>query len=107
TSTYLFLMIRRPPRSTLFPYTTLFRSHTHQHITHTNTLINTSHTPTHHTHQHTDKHKKTTVTALRCVCYQEDVQPVSGGECVSLLIRHAVATEMPRSPSNDLHHCLL
>src|SRR3712207_8682226 len=25
---YLFLMIRRPPRSTLFPYTTLFRSPT-------------------------------------------------------------------------------
>src|SRR5690349_22128140 len=24
-----FLMIRRPPRSTLFPYTTLFRSHEH------------------------------------------------------------------------------
>src|SRR3712207_6862750 len=24
-----FLMIRRPPRSTLFPYTTLFRSETH------------------------------------------------------------------------------
>src|SRR3990167_10364414 len=24
---YSFLMIRRPPRSTLFPYTTLFRSH--------------------------------------------------------------------------------
>src|SRR5690349_24253845 len=24
---YFFLMIRRPPRSTLFPYTTLFRSH--------------------------------------------------------------------------------
>src|SRR5256885_12229831 len=23
-------MIRRPPRSTLFPYTTLFRSHRHQ-----------------------------------------------------------------------------
>src|SRR3712207_7136274 len=23
-------MIRRPPRSTLFPYTTLFRSHTHE-----------------------------------------------------------------------------
>src|SRR5258705_4172784 len=23
-------MIRRPPRSTLFPYTTLFRSHTHR-----------------------------------------------------------------------------
>src|SRR5215211_2453611 len=27
-STCFFLMIRRPPRSTLFPYTTLFRSRT-------------------------------------------------------------------------------
>src|SRR2546426_5932083 len=26
---FFFLMIRRPPRSTLFPYTTLFRSETH------------------------------------------------------------------------------
>src|SRR5438067_13505868 len=26
-----FLMIRRPPRSTLFPYTTLFRSEDHMH----------------------------------------------------------------------------
>src|SRR5256885_5769455 len=27
---FFFLMIRRPPRSTLFPYTTLFRSHARQ-----------------------------------------------------------------------------
>src|SRR5476651_2844655 len=27
---FFFLMIRRPPRSTLFPYTTLFRSHPRQ-----------------------------------------------------------------------------
>src|SRR3712207_9268591 len=27
TCFFFFLMIRRPPRSTLFPYTTLFRSH--------------------------------------------------------------------------------
>src|SRR5437899_12295316 len=27
---FLFLMIRPPPRSTLFPYTTLFRSHIRQ-----------------------------------------------------------------------------
>src|SRR2546430_3083270 len=27
-------MIRRPPRSTLFPYTTLFRSPTHEQIRH-------------------------------------------------------------------------
>jgi len=26
---FFFLMIRRPPRSTLFPYTTLFRSASH------------------------------------------------------------------------------
>src|SRR5258708_39182546 len=29
---FFFLMIRRPPRSTLFPYTTLFRSHLHQAV---------------------------------------------------------------------------
>src|SRR5438270_11808104 len=28
---FFFLMIRRPPRSTLFPYTTLFRSVEHRH----------------------------------------------------------------------------
>src|SRR2546426_6381596 len=31
-SVFFFLMIRRPPRSTLFPYTTLFRSHEKQCI---------------------------------------------------------------------------
>src|SRR5256885_10604999 len=29
---FFFLMIRRPPRSTLFPYTTLFRSKAHEQI---------------------------------------------------------------------------
>src|SRR3712207_8280998 len=29
---FFFLMIRRPPRSTLFPYTTLFRSDSHLFI---------------------------------------------------------------------------
>src|SRR3712207_8574862 len=31
---FFFLMIRRPPRSTLFPYTTLFRSVRHQRRLH-------------------------------------------------------------------------
>src|SRR5687767_7229372 len=31
---FFFLMIRRPPRSTLFPYTTLFRSHHHRSFWH-------------------------------------------------------------------------
>src|SRR6185436_20779779 len=30
---FFFLMIRRPPRSTLFPYTTLFRSSSHSEVT--------------------------------------------------------------------------
>src|SRR5215213_11516329 len=29
---FFFLMIRRPPRSTLFPYTTLFRSPARRHL---------------------------------------------------------------------------
>src|SRR5205823_13472515 len=29
---YFFLLIRPPPRSTLFPYTTLFRSRTGEHV---------------------------------------------------------------------------
>src|SRR6266550_8876540 len=32
-SFFFFLMIRRPPRSTLFPYTTLFRSQRGDHLT--------------------------------------------------------------------------
>src|SRR5690348_17456520 len=31
---FFFLMIRRPPRSTLFPYTTLFRSRGHPRLRH-------------------------------------------------------------------------
>src|SRR5437879_9867114 len=31
-SFFFFLMIRRPPRSTLFPYTTLFRSELKAHV---------------------------------------------------------------------------
>src|SRR2546422_476458 len=35
---FFFLMIRRPPRSTLFPYTTLFRSQTQVLAAHRNVL---------------------------------------------------------------------
>src|SRR2546422_8334863 len=35
-------MIRRPPRSTLFPYTTLFRS---QHVEHRHHVVGTFHKP--------------------------------------------------------------
>src|SRR5437667_5255588 len=35
---FFFLMIRRPPRSTLFPYTTLFRSSTSKSVSSARTL---------------------------------------------------------------------
>src|SRR5258708_34957582 len=37
--TFFFLMIRRPPRSTLFPYTTLFRSRYRTSVPHPKTLV--------------------------------------------------------------------
>src|SRR5438876_6689561 len=48
-SLFFFLMIRRPPRSTLFPYTTLFRSRTETgsgevfHCPHRRDIVDTSH----------------------------------------------------------------
>src|SRR3712207_7471685 len=36
---FFFLMIRRPPRSTLFPYTTLFRSHDQQLMEQTEVML--------------------------------------------------------------------
>src|SRR3712207_9003785 len=39
---FFFLMIRRPPRSTLFPYTTLFRSVSREHVTPLETALVTA-----------------------------------------------------------------
>src|SRR5947208_13471881 len=39
---FFFLMIRRPPRSTLFPYTTLFRSGNSFNFSPSNTLVSKS-----------------------------------------------------------------
>src|SRR4029434_339125 len=65
---HFFLMIRRPPRSTLFPYTTLFRSHTatctHTH-THTNTL---SKTHTHVYNTRSEEHTSELQSHLNLVC---------------------------------------
>src|SRR3712207_7215828 len=42
---FFFLMIRRPPRSTLFPYTTLFRSTDRRSGTETNVVVKTEEAP--------------------------------------------------------------
>src|SRR4029434_7424535 len=71
-------MIRRPPRSTLFPYTTLFRTHTHTYK-HTLCLclcLSLSHSLSHtHTHSaslalslsHTHTHTHSLSELLHCV----------------------------------------
>src|SRR4029434_1238880 len=60
-------MIRRPPRSTLFPYTTLFRSEQLQTVTDSHTL---SHT--HHTHisksDRSEEHMSELQSHLNLVC---------------------------------------
>src|SRR4029434_11349708 len=61
---FFFLMIRRPPRSTLFPYTTLFRS----------TLTMSQPPPPRHTHAHThtqtrsEEHTSELQSHLNLVC---------------------------------------
>src|SRR5207253_11434044 len=58
---FFFLMIPRPPRSTLFPYTTLFRSHTHTNHTHHAWFFCFSFIRTAHT-----------ASARRCVCVRSE-----------------------------------
>src|SRR4029434_11359642 len=57
-----FLMIRRPPRSTLFPYTTLFRSHmprTHNAHAHARAM---------HTQARSEEHTSELQSHLNLVC---------------------------------------
>src|SRR4029434_704449 len=59
-------MIRRPPRSTLFPYTTLFRSHTQRYVSFTLSL-SLSLT---RTHTHTQDRKSTRLNSSHtCISY--------------------------------------
>src|SRR4029434_11342511 len=66
THSYIFfLMIRRPPRSTLFPYTTLFRSHTH---THKGTHIDTSSNKCTPLYTRSEEHTSELQSHLNLVC---------------------------------------
>src|SRR5260370_36675262 len=60
---FFFLMIRRPPRSTLFPYTTLFRSNGDYSYTLTSPETNNP-TPDTFTYTATDTHGNTTTNTL-------------------------------------------
>src|SRR4029434_11360902 len=75
-SLFFFLMIRRPPRSTLFPYTTLFRSHS----------LLLCHTHTHWTHTHTrsEEHTSELQSHLNLVCRLLLEKKSTHTQCTSL-----------------------
>src|SRR5256885_13059798 len=52
---FFFLMIRRPPRSTLFPYTTLFRSTPSPAAMPTAAISSLRRTPRHRSEEHTSE----------------------------------------------------
>src|SRR5687767_15227727 len=53
---FFFLMIRRPPTSTLFPYTTLFRSR-HELVQHAHRVADRAAAGTHHQREHALAHR--------------------------------------------------
>src|SRR2546422_6136802 len=72
-SVFFFLMIRRPPRSTLFPYTTLFRSSSNPRWrggTMTTTATSTSCSParTRASHPRSEEHTSELQSRLHLVC---------------------------------------
>src|SRR4029434_11339259 len=62
----VFLLIRRPPRSTLFPYTTLFRSGVGR-TSSVAPMMNFTHTHT-HTHTRSEEHTSELQSHLNLVC---------------------------------------
>src|SRR4029434_3162454 len=102
-------MRRRPPRSTLFPYTTLFRSYSHWH-THTLSLTHTHrHTYT-HTHTRSEEHTSELQSHLNLVCRplleknREPNQPraTSAVTCTRTLYTHARAHSAPLTSPHTL-----
>src|SRR5260370_23918392 len=59
-------MIRRPPRSTLFPYTTLFRSHSE--ISNPGIALQSRHTLAEHVFDRSEEHTSELQSHLNLVC---------------------------------------
>src|SRR2546430_7842840 len=73
---FFFLMIRRPPRSTLFPYTTLFRSYTQHTDTNTRSRIYL-HTQT---HRHIDRDVLTCIPGMVCISMSRGLELLGRSE---------------------------
>src|SRR2546422_8136745 len=61
-------MIRRPPRSTLFPYTTLFRSHGLRLRLHARNAAEHGYRAIEHTHGRSEEHTSELQSRLHLVC---------------------------------------
>src|SRR5207249_10396780 len=67
--TFFFLMIRRPPRSTLFPYTTLFRSCSASATSHPARIIATTRVqPAPHSPHRSEEHTSELQSRFDLVC---------------------------------------
>src|SRR5687767_15747923 len=62
-------MIRRPPRSTLFPYTTLFRSHSTRHASPPSTVFASSATATSPASSHPTRRSEEHTSELQSLAY--------------------------------------
>src|SRR5207248_8188079 len=68
---FFFFMLRRPPRSTLFPYTTLFRSHPGQHLGRVVRAVDQRVAPAHHlpaAHARSEEHTSELQSPYDLVC---------------------------------------
>src|SRR3712207_2374491 len=109
-------MIRRPPRSTLFPYTTLFRSgekriHTYTHEGDIKLYIRIEATTQNHTASIEIKHTHTNVTELKKdgkvllaqACNDGNFNsPLSDREILSVRLIYDMAQEIPLSEIEPL-----
>src|SRR3712207_6960934 len=101
-------MIRRPPRSTLFPYTTLFRSHQHLATRQLATNLGSSCNPVHPWHPHIHEHHiRTRRQRLRSEEHTSELQSRQYLVCRLLLEKKNNLTQTssytPRTPLTRLN----
>src|ERR1051325_12122516 len=71
---FLFLMIRRPPRSTLFPYTTLFRTPKHSNDQVSRFVVERQGQHVHRSEEHTSELQSPYVTSYAVFCLKKKTQ---------------------------------
>src|SRR5256885_7831465 len=105
---FFFLMIRRPPRSTLFPYTTLFRSDPRGEAAYRNSLegqmIRETLPGVIRSEEHTSELQSPCNLVCRILLEKNKTTLVTPTFTTMWSIFRQAAIFLPRSPSLDLHH---